>query len=89
MLQTVEGVNGGQIMANSGIPTTPKRFHNWLEKQKGDLPAGLYSLGVVYRACLGTIAMNKSNPDALATAKRINATAMTEFMSAYAEWRGK
>lgn len=32
----------------SAIPTTPKRFRNWLDRQKAELPANGYQLGLIY-----------------------------------------
>ena len=68
------------------IPTTPGRFKNWLAKQRHELPPALYSLGDLYGRCLTMIALNRNNADALKAAKRVNAAAMREFMSAYADW---
>lgn len=73
----------------SGIPNTPKRFRNWLDKQKDDLPTNIYQLGIIHWLSLNMISMNRSDPDALKAARRISAAPMKEFMTAYAEWSAR
>ena len=70
----------------TAIPTTPKRFFIWLDKQHYELPYELYELGNIHYFCLHMIRLNQNNSDALRVAKRVNAVAMREFKAAYADW---
>ena len=71
----------------SGIPDTPKRFYNWLERQRLDLPAELYILGYRRYLVLRMIELNRNIPGALRATKKHGAEDMRKFMAAYAEWK--